>query len=94
MENKQTRDTRNSWEIDMAIFGAMSNGEMHKTRVMFAAYVDTRNFERHIDRLVAGGFVSVRVDGRYIYLSATAKGKSLERKLSAVSRLYVGSERD
>lgn len=78
----------------MEILDAIGEGETHKTKVMFSAYVDTRNFDRHLDKLVAGGFVSVRVDGRYIYLAATSKGELLARKLSAVSRLYAGSEEE
>lgn len=90
MESKQTRDTRNGWEVDMDILDAIGDDEAHKTRVMSTAYVDTRNFERHIDKLAAGGFVSVREDGRYIYLSVTPKGRALGRKLIAVSKFYAG----
>ena len=78
----------------MDILDAIGNGEVHKTRVMFSAYVDTRNFDRHLDRLVAGGFVHLRIDGRYKYLSVTAKGDVLQRRLDEVSTLYAGTEGD
>lgn len=94
MENKQTRYTRNSWAVDLDILNAIGNEEVHKTKVMFAAYVDTNNFDRHLETLVAGGFVHLRVDGRYKYLFITPKGELLRRALDTVSELYVGTEGD
>lgn len=77
----------------MDILDAIGLGkETHKTRAMASAYLDIRNFERHLDTLVAGGFVHLRVDGRYKYLSVTPEGELLLRRLCGVSVLYAPEE--
>jgi len=65
---------RSKWEITYAILKALQNGETSKTRIMYKAYLDWRNFTKYIEFLMDKGIVVEKDGGK---LEMTEKGEKV-----------------
>ena len=89
MSKEITRRSR--WEISFDILEATSeeeqahSGQAKKTRIMQAAHLDWRNFQRYFDFLLENGFISSPEGEDYYYL--TAKGRNLKEHLRDLKEL-------
>ncbi|ADC65839.1 conserved hypothetical protein [Ferroglobus placidus DSM 10642] len=65
---------RSKWEITYAILKSIQNGEKSKTRIMYEAYLDWRNFSRYIKFLIDKNLVVEKNGGK---LEITQKGEKI-----------------
>jgi predicted transcriptional regulator len=76
---------RDRIDIIFEILHVINTGEMKKTRIMYAANLDWRNFKRHMGYLVENKLISENGDSTYIL---TKRGKSLLEKLTELKRFF------
>ncbi len=56
-KNKNRRYKRSQFEVIFEILHIIKEGEQIKTRIMYAANLDWRNFSKYIDFLISNGFI-------------------------------------
>jgi predicted transcriptional regulator len=82
---------RSRWEISFDILEATSEeekahgGKAKKTRIMQAAHLDWRNFQRYFDFLLEHNFIASPEGEDYYYI--TAKGSNLKEQLRELGDL-------
>lgn len=94
MSREITRRSR--WEISYDILEATSEegkahgGKAKKTRIMQAAHLDWRNFQRYFDFLLGNEFIASPEGEDYYYL--TEKGRNLKDQLKELKELLEQPE--
>jgi predicted transcriptional regulator len=79
---------RSRWEIIYTILKETSReeertgGKAKKTRIMHGAYLDWRNFQRHLDFLIEQGFINYTEEEGHCHL--TERGRNLLEQLEEV----------
>lgn len=77
---------RSRWDIILDMLKAVQEEDKaKKTRIMQRAYLDWRNFEKYLDFLLSGGFISKCNPDAYYEL--TVKGKEMLRRLKEVDEM-------
>ncbi|AIJ06094.1 hypothetical protein JH146_1252 [Methanocaldococcus bathoardescens] len=72
--NKNKRYKRSPFEVIFEILHTIKEGEQIKTRIMYAANLDWRNFSRYMDFLIDKEFIKKNKDDKF---ELTELGKKL-----------------
>lgn len=81
------RKNRSKWEIICNLLNfTQHEGNAKKTRIMQRACLDWRNFQRHFEFLLEGGFIS-ELNPELGNYAITEKGKELLKRLKEVEEV-------